>query len=84
MAGYWLTEALPLPITGFLPLVIFPMMGVAGVKDLAKHYIKVRQVKLFWTYSINKKKNTFVLCIFGVIFHSILYVNLVSTFPVYF
>lgn len=28
MAAYWLTEALPLPITSMIPMVLLPMLGV--------------------------------------------------------
>ncbi|KAJ8312230.1 hypothetical protein KUTeg_009603 [Tegillarca granosa] len=38
MAVYWMTEAFPLPVTAMLPLVIFPMMGVGTVKELATKY----------------------------------------------
>ena len=28
MAMYWVTEALPLPITGLIPIVLYPLMGI--------------------------------------------------------
>ena len=28
MAVYWLTEALPLPITSMIPMVLLPMLGI--------------------------------------------------------
>ena len=28
MAAYWLTEALPLPITSMMPMVLLPLLGV--------------------------------------------------------
>lgn len=35
MAVLWMTEALPLAVTALLPLVLFPLLGVAPVKDAA-------------------------------------------------
>ena len=38
MAIYWLTEALPLGVTAMLPVVLFPLLGVAGTGDVASAY----------------------------------------------
>jgi sodium-dependent dicarboxylate transporter 2/3/5 len=38
MAVWWLTEALPLPATALLPLAVFPLAGVASMKDAAAPY----------------------------------------------
>ena len=38
MAVWWLTEALPLPATALVPLVLFPLLGVASVEDAAGPY----------------------------------------------
>lgn len=35
MAVLWMTEALPIPVTAMLPLVLFPLLGVAPIKDVA-------------------------------------------------
>lgn len=42
MAIYWVTETVPLPVTALLPMVIFPLLGVAEAKDLSREYLKVR------------------------------------------
>ena len=36
MAAYWLTEALPLPITSMMPMVLLPLLGImsTGVTSL--------------------------------------------------
>ncbi len=31
MAIWWVTEAIPIPATALLPLVLFPLLGVAGM-----------------------------------------------------
>jgi sodium-dependent dicarboxylate transporter 2/3/5 len=38
MAALWITEALPLPATSLLPILLFPLAGVAGVKETAASY----------------------------------------------
>ncbi|KAK3084904.1 hypothetical protein FSP39_021163 [Pinctada imbricata] len=38
MAVFWMTEALPLPVTSLIPIVIFPIMGITKVQDLAHLY----------------------------------------------
>ena len=38
--GYlWATEALPLPITSLLPLVLFPLFGVAEIGVISKEFM---------------------------------------------
>ena len=38
MAVFWITEALPLPITAMLPLPIIPMLGVAPLNEVTVSY----------------------------------------------
>lgn len=38
MAIWWVTEAVPLAITSMLPLVLFPLMAVRSVRDVAPNY----------------------------------------------
>ena len=39
MAFWWITEAVPLPITALLPLVLFPLTGVMDGDAVASHYV---------------------------------------------
>lgn len=41
MSIYWLTEAIPLAVTAFLPIVFFPVLGVASSDAVAKSYFQV-------------------------------------------
>ena len=38
MVSWWITEAIPIPITALLPLVIFPITSVAKMSDAAAPY----------------------------------------------
>lgn len=40
MAIYWMTEALPLPVTSLLPVVIFPLFGILSTDAACKQYLK--------------------------------------------
>ena len=38
MGAWWMTEALPLAANALLPLIVFPVLGVSGIKDVASPY----------------------------------------------
>ena len=38
MAAWWATEAVPVAVTALLPLVLFPLLGVADIKTTALPY----------------------------------------------
>jgi sodium-dependent dicarboxylate transporter 2/3/5 len=38
MASWWLTEAVPIPVTALLPLVLFPALGVLTMQEAAAPY----------------------------------------------
>lgn len=38
MAGLWMSEAVPLPATALLPLVLFPLLGIASLDEAATGY----------------------------------------------
>ena len=40
MACWWLTEALPLAATALLPIVAFPLLGIASVEEAAAPYAR--------------------------------------------
>ncbi len=39
MAGLWITEAWSIYLTSFIPLVVFPFLGVSSMSDLAPAYM---------------------------------------------
>jgi sodium-dependent dicarboxylate transporter 2/3/5 len=38
MGAWWITEAVPIAVTAFLPLVLFPLLGVADIGGAAEPY----------------------------------------------
>ncbi|MBN8587389.1 MAG: DASS family sodium-coupled anion symporter [Rhodothermia bacterium] len=38
MATWWITEAIPIPITSLLPIVLFPLMGVLKIDEATAPY----------------------------------------------
>ena len=38
MACWWLTEAIPLPATGFIPIILFPILGINTIKQTVQGY----------------------------------------------
>lgn len=39
MATWWVTEALPIPVTSLLPLVLFPLLGILSGTETASTYM---------------------------------------------
>ena len=40
MAVWWVTEALPIPVTSLVPLALLPLFGIASLKTVAPNYAK--------------------------------------------
>ena len=40
MALWWITEAVPIPVTSILPLLLYPLLGIDTVANTAAHYGK--------------------------------------------
>ncbi|MCB4823485.1 SLC13 family permease [Roseicella aerolata] len=38
MASWWVTEAIPIPATGLLPLILFPLLGIANIGQASAPY----------------------------------------------
>lgn len=44
MTIYWVTEAIPLPITGMMPMVVFPLMDILDTDRVCMMYMKETMV----------------------------------------
>ncbi len=38
MIGWWIMEALPMPVVALLPIILFPLFGIAPLKDVCRSY----------------------------------------------
>ena len=38
MAVWWATEAVPIAVTALLPIVVFPLLGIASIQDTVPPY----------------------------------------------
>lgn len=54
MTAYWVTEALPLPITSMIPLVLFPVLGIL-VNSMAFSHESRRVINNFAKFRTPKR-----------------------------
>ena len=54
MVTWWVTEAIPIPVTSLLPLVWLPLFGVANIDDASSPYFSPIVVLLFGGFVIAK------------------------------
>lgn len=54
MAIWWVTEAIPIPVTALLPMIILPIGGVASIRDVAPSYMHQVIVLLMGGFIIAK------------------------------
>jgi solute carrier family 13 (sodium-dependent dicarboxylate transporter), member 2/3/5 len=52
MAIWWVGEAVPIPVTALLPLVLFPLLGVMSAKEIAPNYANHLVFLFFGGFSI--------------------------------
>lgn len=68
MAIYWMTEALPLPITSLIPVFAFPLFGIMNTGDVCTAYMKVWKRFFCLALTLILNEISFML-IFDVLFH---------------
>ncbi|EEC06922.1 Na+/dicarboxylate, Na+/tricarboxylate and phosphate transporter, putative, partial [Ixodes scapularis] len=46
MAFYWTAEAIPLPVTSFMPVILFPLFGILSSAKVSTFYLNVSIIRL--------------------------------------
>ncbi|MEO1473367.1 MAG: SLC13 family permease [Pseudomonadota bacterium] len=54
MAIWWVTEAIPIPVTALLPMVLLPLGGVVSIRDAAAEYLHPVVVLLLGGFIVAK------------------------------
>lgn len=54
MAIYWMTEALPLPVTSLIPVVMFPVFGILSTEEVCMTYFKETNVMFLGNFRVIK------------------------------
>ena len=57
MAIYWTTEAIPLPVTALLPVVLFPLFGIMDTGKVCTAYMKETNVLAYKTFIFKSERN---------------------------
>jgi sodium-dependent dicarboxylate transporter 2/3/5 len=52
MAIYWTFEPIPLPVTGLLPVVLFPLLGLATTEEACGPYLQATNMLFFASLAI--------------------------------
>jgi len=52
MAIWWVGEAVPIPVTALIPLVLFPLLGIMSAKEIAPNYSNHLVFLFFGGFSI--------------------------------
>lgn len=47
MALFWVTEVVPLPITGLIPVTLYPLMGILSTSETCDCYINDTTMMFF-------------------------------------
>ena len=46
MSVFWVTDALPIGVTGLLPVVCFPLLGILPSDKVTEGYFKVKIIRI--------------------------------------
>ncbi len=52
MAIWWVGEAVPIPVTALIPIVLFPVLGIMSAKEIAPNYTNHLVFLFFGGFSI--------------------------------
>lgn len=49
MSVYWATECIPLAVTGFVPIILYPCLGILTSEEVSRSYLNVSMHMLILT-----------------------------------
>lgn len=61
MGIWWVTEPVPIPATALLPLILFPLLGVANIEDAAAPYANPVIFLFLWGFLLAEAMNRWEL-----------------------
>lgn len=63
MSIYWMTEAVPLAVTSFIPVILFPILDVLDTEKVCNAYLKETNMMFIgeYTYFISFLKVVYTL-----------------------
>ena len=67
MAVYWLTEALPLPMTSMIPMVLLPMLGIMSTSNFYHDMLESVKTVITGEVAINYLNSTNYMFFGGLI-----------------
>jgi len=50
MSVYWMTEAVPLAVTSFIPVILFPLLDVLDTEKVCNAYLKETNMMFIGEY----------------------------------
>lgn len=50
MSVYWMTEAVPLAVTSFIPVILFPLLDVLNTERVCNAYLKETNMMFIGEY----------------------------------
>jgi sodium-dependent dicarboxylate transporter 2/3/5 len=50
MSIYWMTEAVPLAVTSFIPVILFPLLDVLNTERVCNAYLKETNMMFIGEY----------------------------------
>jgi sodium-dependent dicarboxylate transporter 2/3/5 len=51
MSVYWMTEAVPLAVTSFVPVILFPLLDILDTEKVCNAYLKETNMMFIGEYN---------------------------------
>jgi sodium-dependent dicarboxylate transporter 2/3/5 len=72
MSVYWMTEAVPLAVTSFIPVILFPLLDVLDTDKVCNAYLKETNMMFIgeYMYLISFLRVVVIPCTFKYNYHT--------------